>query len=359
MRALPKQAQACFFLLGAFMSAVLLSGCSDSDSDSNRDIDTGVGKVHQSAGPIMGSRYSVKWAGKQLGKNQDDADRMVLSELERINLLMSTYDPASELSRFNTSSPGEWFAVDRDVMNTLQVATDVSAASEGALDITIGKLVNLWGFGPEGRMSHEPGKAEIDGARALTGHDKLILDPENLQIRKTADIYVDLSSTAKGYAVDVIAELLERHGITDYLVDIGGELRMSGTKPDGVGWRIAVETPRPDSREIFQVFSFDKAAIATSGDYRNYFEENGHRFSHTIDPETGRPITHKLVSATVIAERCDFADAWATALTVLGPEAAKTHAEREGLAVMLIVKEGEEFVPWRSPVLEEMLASQI
>ncbi|GAA3978484.1 FAD:protein FMN transferase [Allohahella marinimesophila] len=358
-----KQAQACFFhyqvsalRICAVIGVLLLgSACDGSapgpDPEGITSQDTALQEV---SGPIMGTRYSVKWSGKAF----PEADAVILAELERINSLMSTYDPESELSRFNNSPVGEWYTVAADTLATLKVSQEVYQASKGALDVTVGSLVNLWGFGPQGRITREPSQAAIDAAQAGSGFDKLDIDAEQSRIRKTSDIYVDLSAVAKGYAVDEVAEVLENEDIDDYLVDIGGELRMSGLKPDGSQWRIAIEAPKVEVREIFEVFSFEKAAIATSGDYRNYFEEDGVRYSHTIDPRTGRPIQHALVSVSVVTQRCAVADAWATALMAVGPETAKALSRSHNLAVLLIMKGKEGFDTWTSPQLEVLQSSQ-
>ena len=358
-----KQAQACFFHSAApivrwlALTSVLLActACDTSTQAGGPSSAIAQVQVQEVSGPIMGTRYSVKWTGEDL----PDAKSRIHSELERINSLMSTYDPDSELSRFNKSPVGEWFSVSVDTLATLKVASEVNQASEGALDVTVGTLVNLWGFGPEGRVTHEPSQVAIDRAREISGFDKLELDFAASKIRKTSDIYVDLSAVAKGHAVDVIAGLLEKADIFDYLVDIGGELRMSGQKPDGSQWRIAIEAPKIEVREIFQVFSFEKAAVATSGDYRNYFEEDGVRYSHTIDPRSGRPIQHSLVSVSLVTELCSVADAWATALMAVGPDAAKKLAESHNLAVLLIMKGSEGFDTWTSPQLEALHVKQL
>ncbi|MAM87446.1 MAG: FAD:protein FMN transferase ApbE [unclassified Hahellaceae] len=364
-----KQAQACFFYcsflirgaarlpryLGLITVLVLTAACDGAAPDKvGASAATAQEALREVSGPIMGTQYSVKWTGEFF----TDAKRVIHTELERINSLMSTYDPSSELSRFNQSPVGEWFEISPETLATMKVAREVNQASGGALDVTVGALVNLWGFGPEGRVTHEPSQADIDKARERSGFDKLELDLERSRIRKTSDIYVDLSAVAKGYAVDKVAELLESKGISDYLVDIGGELRMSGHKPDGSQWRIAIEAPKIEIREIFKIFSFDKAAIATSGDYRNYFEQDGVRYSHTIDPRSGRPIQHALVSVSIVSDQSAVADAWATALMAVGPETAKTLSQSHNLAVLLIMMGSKGFETWTSPRLEALQSEQ-
>ena len=207
----------------------------------------------------------------------------------------------------------------------------------GALDITLGPLVNLWGFGPDKRPTQFPSKEVIAEAKARTGIE--FLDVDGTRLSKTkADLYVDLSSIAKGFGVDVVAGILNKYNVAGYLVEIGGELSVFGNKMDGSAWRVAIEQPDVDDREVQQVIAPGNMAIATSGDYRNYYEEEGRQFSHLIDPRTGYPIDHRLASVTVLHKQCMVADGYATAMMVLGTEASLALAQREGLAIMLIEK---------------------
>jgi thiamine biosynthesis lipoprotein len=292
-------------------------------------------------GATMGTSYSV-----QIVAPAAELDRAALAEriearLTEINALMSTYQPDSELSRFNAQDATAWFRVSPQVVAVLQSAQQISRASGGAFDVTVGPLVNLWGFGPNVSAEALPSPAAIAGERARVGWQRLQLRTQPPALRKThADLAVDLSAIAKGYAVDQVAELLETAGLTDYLVEIGGELRGRGRNGRGQPWQIAIERPETDKRAIFRVVALRDLAMATSGDYRNFFEVAGRRYSHTIDPTTGRPVGHRLASVTVLAESAMRADAWATALLVLGPEQGMALADEQGLAALFIEQIG-------------------
>ncbi|MEH6588163.1 MAG: FAD:protein FMN transferase [Halioglobus sp.] len=263
--------------------------------------------------------------------------------LEAVNTSMSTYREDSEISRFNASPVGQDFQVSPGFYQVLSAAMVVGLQSSGAYDVTVGPLVNLWGFGPSGLVEAPPSAKAIAEHMKRVGQDHLILDGENYLLRKSADVYLDFSSIAKGYAVDAVARWLIAEGVRDYLVEIGGEMRVSGLSPRGDAWRIAIEQPDIGQFDIARAMSLDNAAVATSGDYRNYFEADGIRYSHSIDPRTGYPVAHELVSVTVVHPSAMMADAWATALTVLGAEDAWSVAQAQGLAVYLMQRDGEGF----------------
>jgi thiamine biosynthesis lipoprotein len=285
----------------------------------------------------MGTSYSV-----QIVKPPADLDRDALAEqvnerLADINRLMSTYQPSSELTRFNESSTTEWFIVSPELVDVVRAAQAVSEASAGAFDVTIGPLVNLWGFGPTPSADVLPSAGEIQAARTRVGWKQIDVQVEPPALRKSRpDLYVDLSAIAKGYAVDRVAALLEAAGVDHYLVEIGGELRGRGINGAGEPWQIAIERPEVSKRAMFRVVALRDVGMATSGDYRNFFEVDGERYSHTIDPATGRPVEHRLASVTVLADETMQADAWATALLVLGRERGFELAEQIGLAAFFI-----------------------
>ena len=308
-------------------------------------------------GATMGTTYLVKIVPPD---DYSDALNTELAEqiaatLELIDALMSTYRPDSELSRFNASRSLEPFSISKETAEVFACAEAVSRATNGALDVTVGPLVNAWGFGPEVR-SGVPGDAEIDALRKRVGYEKLVLDLERNTIRKTIpDLYCDLSAVAKGYAVDRIAELLEAMG-HDYFVEVGGEVRARGV--DNAGrplWTAGIEQPIPDRRVVHRIVPMPEGALATSGDYRNFYEENGERISHTIDPRTGRPVRHPPGSVSVLDARCAVADAYATALVVLGPEAGYALAVRLDLpALFLLVNEDGSIEERMTPAFEAL-----
>jgi len=321
---------------------LVLTGCEQGSDRSDE-------RVLALRGSTMGTSYSV-----QIVEPHADLDRDALAEdinarLADINKLMSTYRPGSELSRFNNSNATSWFLVSPQLVAVVETAQAVSEASAGAFDVTVGPLVNLWGFGPTPRAEDIPSAGDIQAARARVGWQQLEVQAQPPALRKSRpDVYVDLSAIAKGYAVDQLAGLLESQGVGDYLVEIGGELRGRGVNGRGEPWRIAIERPDASRRAAFRVVALRDMGMATSGDYRNFVEIGGQRYSHTIDPATGWPVGHRLASVTVLAEDCMQADAWATALLVLGPERGLELAEQLGLAALFIehAQDGSERDPF-------------
>mgnify|MGYP003624640489 FL=1 len=287
------------------------------------------------SGMTMGTSYHITlrnpgdWTAKSLQQALDE-------RLAAFNQIASTYIPDSELSRLNAMPAGEWRTLTPMLFDIFVVSIEVSWLSNGAFDVTVGPLVDLWGFGPE---KHEgtPDDAAITKALAEVGFDRIELDMAEHKLKKNAELRIDLSAVAKGYGVDAVALWLESLGSTDYLVEIGGEMRSAGLSPRGDQWRIGVESPDLEADKTTPIL-LGNIGVATSGDYRNYFEENGVRYSHTIDPRTGRPITHNLASVTVLDPSCAFADAMATAFSVLGGDKTMELAEQLDIAVYLIEK---------------------
>jgi thiamine biosynthesis lipoprotein len=288
------------------------------------------------SGPTMGTTYTVKFYTTEQVHNPWDLKDDVDAVLVKVNRLMSTYDPTSELSEFNKLPAGGSVDISEDMAYVIDRALLISKMTAGEYDVTVGPLVNLWGFGPGKREDKVPTQALIDEAKARIGYEFLTLDSRRLT--KEKDIYVDLSSIAKGYGVDEVARVLREMGIESYLVEVGGEISSKGMKPDGSAWKIAIESPAGGHSMAERILSLDDVAIATSGDYRNYFEKNGVRYSHTINPITGKPITHRLVSVTVIDKTATMADGLATAITVLGPEKGFAFAQENGIPAYLLVK---------------------
>jgi thiamine biosynthesis lipoprotein len=326
-------------LVPAFL-CLLLAACSGPDA------------ALQLSGSTMGTSYNLTWIAAADSPGQASVQVAVENELERINASMSTYREDSEISKFNATAVGEWFPVSEDFMAVFLLAREVSSASGGAYDVTVGPLVNLWGFGPQ---MGDVVPAEADIAIALAQVGESWLEVKQLTLRKKRPLELDFSSIAKGYGVDILAGWFDQHGLSDYLVEIGGEVRVSGNSPRGGPWRIAVEKPEALQRELMATLAISNVAVATSGDYRNFFERDGVRYSHSIDPRTGRPVQHELVSVTVVHESTALADAWATALTVLGPQVALETARREQLSVLLISRVGEVFRVEKTPAIEPWL----
>jgi thiamine biosynthesis lipoprotein len=310
------------------------------------------------SGPTMGTSFTVKVVDVPPGVDPETLRQEVLDQLRRIDSLMSTYDPDSELSRLNRSDKTDWFAVSRETAAVVNEALQVAQLTGGAFDVTVAPLVNLWNFGPARHTGDRvPAPEEIEEAKARVGWQNLEvrLSPPAVR-KKRADVSLDLSGIAKGFAVDQVAELLDRRGIANYMVDVGGEVRARGHNPNGDPWRIGVESPVAGTREVYKVLALDGLAVATSGDYRNYFEKDGVRYCHILDPKSGRPVTHKLASVSVLGPSCTRADALATALVVMGPERGYNLAEQEKLAVLFIIKSDAGFVEKATPEFERVFA---
>ncbi len=309
-------------------------------------------------GEIMGTTYHITLVsnpGIQVSKQT--MQMRVDKRLETINQIMSTYISDSELSLLNQAPLNEWFVVSDELFFVLAEAQDISLETGGAFDVTVGPLVNLWGFGPENRSS-APTDKQIAEVQASIGFRFLKLNSSTRQARKQRDIYIDLSAIAKGYATDQIAILASNAGFRDYMVEIGGELRLSGNSPTKRPWRIGVEKPSLIHSGKMQTISITEGGLATSGDYRNYYEDKGVRVSHTIDPETGRPITHRLASVTVVSVSAARADALATALNVMGPETGFNFAGDNDLAAYFIVRDGEAFKVKHTEKFEKYILSE-
>jgi FAD:protein FMN transferase len=296
------------------------------------------------SGPTMGTSWHVSYIPGPQTPAQQVIQQAIGSILEGVNDSMSTYLPESEISRFNRAPPEQWFAVSEQFATVLGAALEVGRYSLGAYDVTVAPLVTRWGFGPVMREQELPTEEEITALMERVGQHRLAIDTVGQAIVKHGDIAVDFSSIAKGFAVDEVADWMAEQGIEHFLVEIGGEMRVAGLSGRGDAWRIAIERPDAGGRSVARAIQLRDIAVATSGDYRNYFERDGKRYSHSIDPRTGYPVEHDLVSVTVLHASAMMADAWATALTVLGGEQAMAVAQEQGLAVYLIRREGDSFV---------------
>ncbi len=313
-------------------------------------------------GDTMGTTWNVRVvlpAGASLASWQSGIQRV----LDLVDGQMSTYKPQSALSRFNAAPAGTWHVLPAECFEVVAHALQVARDSDGAYDPTVGPLVNLWGFGPDAPKNEPPSEAAIASARERMGWHKLKLDAATRSVYQPGGVYLDLSSVAKGYAVDSVGSHLDHAGAEAWLVEVGGELKGKGFKPDGSPWRIGIERPgaavgaveRMD--QLSQVLTLSNRAIATSGDYRRTFEAAGAMFSHHIDPRTGYPVPHTVASVSVLAASAMQADPMGTLMTVLGPELGLAWAQARGLAVMFILH-GEHGLEERlSPAFAEALAS--
>jgi len=321
---------------------IVLSACSD-NNDTN--------KPHEVLfqGMTMGTvAYNIKvivkpdsLSGSKFDQQKTHTD--IAAILKQLLQDMSNWEPNSELSIFNKSKSLVPVEISEGLRRVLAESIRLGNLSGGKLDVTIGPLINLWGFGPDYRPEKVPSDSDLKIAQARTGLKYLTLNGHELS-KAIPDLYIDLSTIAKGYAVDLIAEYLESKGLNNYLVEIGGEMRIKGFKHTGELWHVAIEKPLSEERAVHQIIIPKDNALATSGDYRKYFESNGQRFSHIIDPQSGRPINHKLVSVTVIHPSSMTADGLSTAMMLMGEEKALAFAEENELAAYMIIKTDHGFI---------------
>ena len=311
------------------LSSIVAIGCSDDTVLSSYDL----------RGNTMGTTFNVTLVAPPAQADLNQLKTGIQEKLEHIENIASTYRADSELSLFNANPSTEWVSVSPEFCDMIAAAQDVSETTGGAFDITVGPLVNLWGFGPTQSEQELPTDEEVAAAQLRVGNLKLQTDCEQSMLRKSiADVYVDLSGWAKGYAVDEVAALLDASQLANYLVEIGGELRVSGHNAELQKFAIAVEKPLKNNEMAYSIVRLSNVAVATSGDYRNFYEHDGQRYSHTIDPRTGRPVTHDLTGVTVVTSSTAYADAMATALLVLGPDDGHALAERLDLASYFLVR---------------------
>ncbi|MDZ8117587.1 FAD:protein FMN transferase [Pontiella agarivorans] len=273
-------------------------------------------------GETMGTGYSVKITGKVKQKALEQIYEQIQARLTEINRQMSTWDPDSEISRFNHSRSLDGFQCSEEFAQVVRRALELSEKSGGAFDPTLQPLLNLWGFGSEGHDRNVPDEEAIRIVKETTGADKLSIDASSRLLKTEPEISLALGAIAKGYGVDEVGKILAQAGLENWFIEIGGEVLASGVNPDGVPWRIGIQYPttNPMSSKLQGIVSVKGGAIATSGNYRNYMEEDGVIYSHILDPRTGRAVKSHTASVTVSAPNCMDADALATALFVMGPE---------------------------------------
>ena len=330
----------------AWILILLLAACGESRR-----------QEYELSGPVMGTSFSVKLVNPPAAVDRDALATAIGDRLETIEQRFSTYRPSSELSHVNTTLTTDWIPVSAELCRVVEAAITVSRQTNGAFDVTVGPLVNLWGFGPDGNRTAPPEELQVAEARSSVGYEKLETDCAEPALRKALPgVYIDLSAIAKGHAVDMIAALLDNRGFGNYLVEIGGELRMRGHNAEGRDWAIAIEKPSDNERAVQTIMRLTGLAVATSGDYRNFFEYGGVRYSHTIDPRTGFPVTHNGASVTVIAASATEADALATGLLVLGPEDGLALAKHEGIAARFLVRGKGEIHAAGSPAFDRLFA---
>jgi thiamine biosynthesis lipoprotein len=306
-------------------------------------------------GTTMGTSYGVTVPHLPGDASEESLRRGIDRILTAIEQRMSTYRSDSEISHFNRTESTDWTSVSQDTAIVVLEAQRMSRLSGGAFDITVAPLVDLWGFGPDRRPRRAPSSPELQVALARVGFEQLEARAVPAALRKRRpDVAVDLSAIAVGFAVDRVAEYLQSIGLLDYLVEIGGEMRGRGHSARGGEWMVAIEQPGAAGATAAAVVRLSGRAIATSGDYRTYFEENGRRYSHVIDPRTGLPIAHDLASVSVVDVTTMRADALATALMVLGPDHGPRLAEHEGLAALFVIRNHHGLRTQRTPAFDRL-----
>lgn len=322
------------------LTVAALAGCSFQDDE----------KIWEISGGIFGTTYHINVVLPEGKERLQTLAQGIQNELEQVDAAMSTWKDDSELSRLNQKpDQSEWTTLSPPLFEVIERAQEIAELTGGAFDVTIGPVVNLWGFGPDARPVEVPSASELDDVLAVTGYRYLELDAAARAVRSKQPQYIDLSGIAKGYGVDAVARFLDSEGVGAYLIEIGGEVRVNGRKPDGGAWRLAIEEPSEQARRVNKIVAMDRQAMATSGDYRNYYESEGQRYSHTIDPSTGKPVTNTLASVTVIADDSMTADALATAFTVMGYEQAMSLATRENIPAYFIVRGDGGFDTHQTP----------
>ncbi len=297
---------------------------------------------HLLSGKVFGTYYHVKIAGQA---PSPDLEKRIEQVFDDVNRHLSVFTPESEINRLNRAAIGEKFNLSPDLALLLKTSAEINRQSDGYFDPTVAPLVNLWGFGPRGKVEKIPDPKQIDAVLSTVGFHQLHFAPDfRSVVKKNQQTSLNLSAIAKGYAVDKIASLLENDGIRNYIVEIGGEIKAAGEKSPGKSWTVGVAFPSADVSGNILALQLKDMAVATSGDYHNFFNWNGKRYAHTISPFDGRPIEHNLASATVLAPDCMTADAYATAIMALGEDRGLALAEKLNLPVILFVREADDSI---------------
>lgn len=330
---------------------ILLTGCQATQLPGSQTL----------VGRTMGTTYSIKLEQSDELLDLTEIARRIENELEAVNNQMSTYIATSEVSRFNNSASTGSFKVSRPTAEVVQQAIELSAKCDGAFDITVGPLVDLWGFGIAKREMVAPPAEQIEALLPCVGYQlvSVELGRTPLIAKSHPTTRIDLSAIAKGHGVDRVAKVLEDCGATAYFIEIGGEVRVRGLKLDGSKWRVGIELPNDTERELMDVLELQDQSLATSGNYRNFFEtEDGRRYSHTIDPKTGYPIQDPIAQASSVAETCTLADGIATVMMSSGFEKGRELAEQNNWAVLLVTKKADDFETWASTEFKKLFPDQ-
>ncbi len=312
------------------------------------------------AGSTMGTTYNVVAVDQGNQVDKKALHQAIEANLSNVNALMSNWDAGSEVSRFNASSASAPMAVSAELAELIGAANEVNALSQGQFDLTLGPVIEAWGFGAKGGHANMPAPADLASVMETVGQDRLLTLANGQLSKANPDTQIYLSSIGKGFGVDQVADTMKGFGINDFMIEIGGDLYVSGLNPEGTPWQIGIESPDALSAQAYRVAQVSNLGMATSGDYRNYFEKDGQRYSHIIDANTGRPITHQTASVTVLAENAMLADAWATGLLALGAQRGLEIANDLNLAAMFIDRDASAgdsgFTAYSSTAFEQLQA---
>lgn len=346
-----KQAHRALFVGMSLALSITLAGCQPAGEPKASQQQAEVPSIRLSGVAYNSMAWQVSLTALPVTISREQLQAALQKQLDDANAVLSTYQPNTELMRFNRASTNQWHDIGATLQHALSRALQVSAqmgsltSAADAYDITISPVVNLWGFGAAGKTTTVPSDAAIAQAMANVGWQNVQLESKRNRAQKLKAVSIDLSSVGEGAAVDALSETLQSYGVKDFLISVAGTLKTRGVRADGSPWRIAIE--RPDgSGSPEQLVSLNDGSLSTSGSYRNYFERNGVRYSHTIDARTGKPMRHTGVSVTVVSpvsNDATLADAWATALNVLSPDVALSVADTLGLAIYVIEQNGQGF----------------
>ncbi|MGH1357499.1 MAG: FAD:protein FMN transferase [Burkholderiaceae bacterium] len=338
--------------LTPFLVVLAIAGCRNA----------GEHQVLHLAGQTMGTAYNIIAIGP--GLERESLSNAVEASLAAVNASLSNWDPDSEVARFSASERTDPVEISAALTTVMGAARDVHAQSAGRFDVTLGPLIDLWGFGPRRPADPQPSDSAIRQALQLVGQERLLtLNSAAMTLTKSrAGVGVNLSAIAKGFGVDAVAQALHKAGVQNYMVEIGGDLVTRGVNKQGEPWRIGIEKPVSGASTVQLVVPVSNRGLATSGDYRNFFEADGVRYSHILDPTTGRPVAHRTSSVTVVAENAMLADAWATAMLVLGEQAGLELANAADLAVYFISRDAsgaqDTYITVQSNAFSELMAAQ-
>ncbi len=313
--------------------------------------------IQRISGPAQGSTFTVSfWSEQKVDK--DAIEVQIKDELERIDLLMSNYRPDSVIEAFNASQSTDPIEVGDELVQLVGIARQVSKYSEGCYDLTVKPYFELWGF--RGDKLTKPSTEQIQALKQTIGLDKVAVVDQKTLAKQHPALRVDVSSIAQGYTVGQLANILDKAGLQNYLVEVGGELVSKGKKPEAKAWRVAIEKPLPDSQKLQKIISVQQdepLSIMTSGTYRHFYDQDGIRYSHVLDARTGTPVTHNTVSTTILIPDPTWGDAWSTAFLCMGSEQGLKVADELKLPVLFIDQQGADFIEKPSQALTDALAS--